>query len=122
MERERFRHLVAEALDDIPEPFLSRLRGVELVVDDEPSAAMLRQVGLHPRHDTLFGLYEGVPVNERGDTDNMNLPDRITIFYRPLVRAFRRPAAIRQEIRRTVIHEIGHFFGLDEEEIESAGY
>ena len=122
MERQRFRQLVAEALDDVPEPFLSRLRGVEVVVEDEPSPAVLRQVGLHPRRDTLFGLYEGVPLSERGDTDSMTLPDRITIFYRPLVRAFRRPAAIRRQIRQTVVHEIGHFFGLDDEEIEAQGY
>ena len=122
MNRERFRALVAEALEGIPEPFSSRLDRVEVVVDDEPSAALLRDLGLHPRRDTLFGLYEGTPLSERALDDGPSLPDRITIFYRPLVRACRSPAAIRREIRKTVIHELGHFFGLEDDDIEAEGY
>ncbi len=122
MDRERFRTLVVEALDEIPEPFLSRLSGVEIVVEDEPSAETLGQLGLHRRGDTVFGLYEGVPINERCESDGMMLPDRITIYYRPLVRTFRTPGAIRREIRKTVIHEVGHFFGLDDEDIEGEGW
>jgi predicted Zn-dependent protease with MMP-like domain len=122
MHRQRFRALVSEALDEIPEPFRSRLTNVEVVVDDEPSAEMLRGMGLHPRRDTLFGLYEGTPLDERGLDGPPALPDRITIFYRPLVRTFRTPAAIRREIRKTVIHELGHFFGLEDDDIEAEGY
>jgi predicted Zn-dependent protease with MMP-like domain len=121
MDRERFRDLVAEALDEIPEPFRGRLDNVEVVVEDEPSADMLREMGLQPRRDTLFGLYEGTPLSERTH-DAPALPDRITIFYRPLVRSFRTPGAIRREIRKTVIHELGHFFGLADDDIEAEGY
>jgi predicted Zn-dependent protease with MMP-like domain len=122
MNRDRFRDLVAEALAGIPEPFHRHLDRVEVVVEDEPSAELLRDMGLHPRRDTVFGLYEGIPLNERGLDDQPSLPDRITIFYRPLVRGFRTPAAIRREIRKTVVHELGHFFGLDDDDIEAEGY
>lgn len=121
MTRERFRTLVAEALDEIPEPFQSRLAGVEVVVEDEPSSELLRDMGFDPRRDTLFGLYDGVPLDERG-AETLPLPDRIIIYYRPLVREFRRPEAIRREVRKTVIHEIGHFFGLDDDDIAGEGY
>jgi len=122
MDRARFHDLVAQALADIPEPFQSHLEAVEVVVEDEPSTEMLREMGLRPRHDSLFGLYEGTPLTERAFDAPPALPDRITIFYRPLVRTFRTPAAIRREIRKTVVHELGHFFGLEDDEIEGEGY
>jgi predicted Zn-dependent protease with MMP-like domain len=122
MDRDRFRALVSEALDGIPEPFLSKLANVEVIVEDEPGDALLEDMGLDPRRDSLFGLYEGTPLDERGDTDPMALPDRITIFYRPLVHAFRTPARLRREIQKTIIHEVGHFFGFDDDDLESEGY
>jgi predicted Zn-dependent protease with MMP-like domain len=122
MQRARFRELVADALDDVPEPFRRHLETIEVVVEDEPSAAALRAMGLDPRRDTLFGLYEGTPLGARALADGPLLPDRITIFYGPLVRACRTPAAIRREIRATVIHELGHVFGLEDDELEAEGY
>ena len=71
---------------------------------------------------SFYGLYEGTPINQRGADFGFELPDRIVIFYRPLVRSFHNPAALQREIRKTVIHEIGHFFGLDDDEIEAEGY
>ncbi len=70
----------------------------------------------------IFGLYEGSPLSERPHDFAMALPDRITLFYRPLVGAFGGPAEIREEIRRTVVHEVAHFVGLDDDEIELLGY
>jgi predicted Zn-dependent protease with MMP-like domain len=122
MDRDRFHALVAEAIDEIPEPFRSHLANVEVVVEDEPSAELLREMGMDPRHDTLYGLYEGVPVDERHFDEAPLLPDRIAIYFRPLVRDFRTPAAIRREIRTTIIHEVGHVFGLEDDEIEAEGY
>ena len=122
MHRERFRELVAEALDEIPEPFRDHLAAVEVVIEDEPSAGVLREMGLDPRRDSLYGLYEGTPLSERSVADTPVLPDRITIYQRPLVREFRTPAAIRREIRKTVVHELGHVFGLDDDDIEAEGY
>ena len=122
MERRRFEELVEEAVAEIPEPFRAYLENVEIVIENDPSPSLLRGMGLDPRRDSLFGLYQGVPLTDRGANDSMLLPDRITIFYRPLVRSFATPDAIRREVRRTVIHEIGHFFGLDEEQIQKDGF
>jgi predicted Zn-dependent protease with MMP-like domain len=122
MDRRRFEELVEEAVVEIPEPFRGHLENVEIVIEDSPSQSLLREMGLDPRRDTLFGLYQGVPLTERGANHAMVLPDRITIFYRPLVRSFSAPSALRREVRRTVIHEIGHFFGLDEEQIRRDGF
>jgi predicted Zn-dependent protease with MMP-like domain len=121
MNRERFRALVADAIDELPERFARHLSNVEVIVDDEPSAELLEDLGLHADHDTLFGLYEGTPLDERSE-GTFCLPDRITLYYRPLVRASRNPVALRQEIRKTLVHEIAHFFGMDDEEIEREGY
>src|SRR4030095_11867525 len=122
MDRERFQELVSEAVKDTPEPFRTPLDSVAVVIEDEPSAETLRDMGLHPQRDSLFGLYEGTPLSERAFGDTLALPDRITIFYRPLVRTFRTPAAIRREVRKTVVHELAQVFGLDDDEIESEGY
>jgi len=122
MDRSRFEELVVEALDDLPKKFAKRIENVEIVVEDEPSSSQLRQLGLDPRRETLFGLYQGVPLSQRGTSYGMTLPDKITIFYRPLVRTFHSPDAIRREVTRTVVHEVGHYFGLDDDEIRSAGY
>jgi predicted Zn-dependent protease with MMP-like domain len=122
MHRERFRALVAAALDEVPEPFRAHLAAVEVVVEDEPAPQVLRDMGLDPRRDTIFGLYEGTPLGERSVDDSLVLPDRITIFRRPLTRAFRTPGAIRREIRKTVVHELGHLFGLEDDDIEAEGY
>jgi predicted Zn-dependent protease with MMP-like domain len=122
MDRERFEALVAEALEDIPEPFHAHLETVSVVIEDEPSAELLREMGLNPHRDTVFGLYEGTPLAERALDETLVLPDRITIFFRPLVRSFRTPAAIRREVRKTVIHELGHYFGLEDDDIEAEGY
>jgi predicted Zn-dependent protease with MMP-like domain len=122
MDRAKFHAVVVAAIDEIPEPFRSHLENVEVVVEDEPSPEILREMGLDPRRDTIYGLYEGVPVDERALGDAPLLPDRIAIYYRPPVHDFRTPGAIRREIRKTIIHEVGHVFGLDDDEIEAEGY
>lgn len=114
--------MVREALDEIPAEFQPYLANVEVVVEDEPSPELLRDLALDPRRDTLFGLYEGTPVPLRGDHPAGTLPDRIVLFYRPLVRECRTPRALRREIRDTVIHEIAHHFGFDDDAIEKEGY
>lgn len=122
MNRHRFRALVAEAIDELPDRFAAHLSNVEVVVDDEPTPDLLEELGFHGQHDTLFGLYEGTPLGERGIDNTFSLPDRITLYYRPLVRACRNPVALRREIRKTLVHEIAHFFGFEDEEIEREGY
>ena len=107
MDRAKFHAVVAAAIDEIPEPFRSHLENVEVVVEDEPSPEILRDMGLF----ASLSL-SSAPL----------LPDRIAIYYRPLVHDFRTPGAIRREIRKTIIHEVGHVFGLDDDEIEAEGY
>lgn len=122
MDRSRFRRAVSRAIETIPEPFRERLVNVEVVVEDEPTDEQIRGVGLDPETDTLFGLYEGTPLPEREHNHGMALPDRILLFYGPLVDAFPSEAELVKEIRTTIVHEVAHFFGLDDDEIEDLGY
>ena len=122
MNRAEFEDAVRDALDDMPDEFARYLDNVQVVIEDEPSPALLRSLGLNPRRDTLFGLYQGVPLHGRGGAFGGALPDKISIFYRPLVRAFTSPERIRRQVRKTVIHEIAHFFGLDDPAIRKLGY
>ena len=122
MTREEFEEIVRDALDELPEEFAQRLDNVEVVIEDEPGLSLLRELGMHPGRETLFGLYQGVPLDQRGSSYGGVLPDKITIFYGPLLRACRTPDRIRRQVRTTVIHEIGHFFGLDDKAIRDLGY
>ena len=122
MNREHFEALVADELDRLPEVFAERLSELLIVIEDEPSPALLESLGLDPHEDTLFGLYEGVPLSERHFTDNELLPGRILIFYKPLIQECRSRQHLQREVRITLIHEIAHFLGMDEDEIDELGY
>jgi predicted Zn-dependent protease with MMP-like domain len=112
-----FRRLVQEAIDSLPEDILRHLKNVEVLVEWTASPEQRRKAGLRARED-LFGLYEGVPLTERGVTSGEPiLPDRITIFQRPHERRYRTPERIRDAIRRTLIHEIAHHFGINDERL-----
>jgi predicted Zn-dependent protease with MMP-like domain len=122
MNRRRFREVVQEALHGLPPEFAARMENVEVVIEDEPTPEQLEAEGLDPDEETLFGLYEGVPLPDREHNFGMTLPDRITLFYLPLVESFDSVDEIRHQIRITVVHEIAHFFGMDDDEIEDLGY
>lgn len=94
------------------------MSNVQVVVEDEPPPEHLRRLG---RGHTLFGLYQGIPLTKRGVYANA-LPDKISIYRGPIVRYARSPDAIRDQVRRTVIHEIAHHFGLDEARIHELGW
>jgi predicted Zn-dependent protease with MMP-like domain len=117
MTREHFTRLVEEALQEIPRRFRKEMRNVAVVVEDEPSPELLEEMGVEPG-DTLFGLYQGTPLPERGWTFGNNLPDRISIYQKPTEEACETEDDIRDCIAETVIHEFGHYFGMSEEEIE----
>lgn len=119
--RERFQEIVAEALDTIPPELAQHLDNVAVVVEDEPDEETLVDLGLDPQIDSLYGLYQGTPINER-DEIHAALPDRIVIYYLPLSEDFTDDYHVRREIRRTVIHEVGHFFGFDDDRLEEMGY
>jgi predicted Zn-dependent protease with MMP-like domain len=118
---ERFRELVAEALDSLPKSIQPYLENVAVVVEDEADAEVLRDMGLDPEIDTLFGLYNGVPVGLRGASHNA-LPDHIAIYYLPLTDEHADEYHLRREIRRTVVHEIGHHFGFSDQRLREMGY
>lgn len=117
MKRAEFEQLVAEALELLPDEFAAELDNVAVVVEDEPQAEDLEAAGLEPEEgDELFGLYQGIPLTER-DSFYAGLPDRIAIYRLPILRACRGRAEVIREIRDTVIHELGHHFGMEEEQM-----
>jgi predicted Zn-dependent protease with MMP-like domain len=117
MTRQRFTQLVEEALREIPRRFRREMKNVAVIVEDEPSPAILDEMEIEPG-DTLFGLYQGTPLPERGWSYGNTLPDRISIFQGPIEDACRDDEEIRDCVAETVIHEFGHYFGMSEEEIE----
>jgi predicted Zn-dependent protease with MMP-like domain len=118
MTRDRFRRLVAEALDTIPARFQRHLKNIAIVVEDEPSPALLAEMEIEPP-DTLFGLYQGTPLIDRRWDHGNTLPDRIVIFQGPIEDVSETEDDAVTEIGETLIHEVGHYFGLSEEEIEA---
>ena len=120
MERRRFLRLVRQALDELPEAYRERLANVDVVVERRPRPHQLRSAGLGAG-ETLFGLYEGIPLAERTSDYGLVLPDKITIFQGPLEREFLDAAELVAEVRRTVLHELAHHFGTSDEELERLG-
>ena len=118
MTRDEFRALVDEALLGIPEEFRDAMKNIAIVVEDEPSARALAEVGLEG-NDTLLGLYEGTPLTERQWAHGNVLPDKITLFQNPIEESSEDREDTIVAIAETLIHEIGHYFGLSEEEIEA---
>jgi predicted Zn-dependent protease with MMP-like domain len=118
LQREQFERLVAEALGSIPRRLRDNMQNLVIVVEDEPSRDLLREMDIEPP-DTLFGLYQGVPLTERSWGYGNQLPDRILIFQGPHERNAKNADDLVAEIGETLIHEVGHYFGLSEDEIEA---
>lgn len=114
LRRARFARLVSRALDGLPPEFRQRMRNIEVTVDDEPDAQLRQERG------ELLGLYEGVPLTERG-LDEPYLPDRITIFRKPIERMTASPRRQAEIVRDTVVHEVAHHFGISDERLEQLG-
>ena len=106
-----FEEHVQAALDELPPHLARALENVAVVVEDE-----------HPEDPDLFGLYHGVPLPERGSSYAGQLPDRISIYRLPLEDTFPDPDELREEIRITVLHELAHYFGIDEDRLQELGY
>jgi predicted Zn-dependent protease with MMP-like domain len=117
VKRHAFDALVADALAGIPSQFREALANLAISVESEPAPALLREMAIEPP-DTLLGLYQGTPLTERGAGYGNALPDRILLFQGPLERASEDEDDLIVAIGETLIHEIGHYFGLSEEEIE----
>jgi len=118
MTRERFEKLVVEAIDLIPKRFRLEMTNIAVVVEDEPSAELLEEMEIEPP-DSLYGLYQGTPLPERTWGYGNTLPDRVTLFQKPIEEDSEGEDDVRAVIGETLIHEVGHYFGLSEEEIEA---
>jgi predicted Zn-dependent protease with MMP-like domain len=117
MTRAAFLKRVDEAMRLIPQEFRDALQNVAIVVEDEPSNDMMVEVGIEPP-DTLLGLYQGTPLTERTWAHGNTLPDKVTLFQGPIEDASDDDDDVAVAIGETLIHEIGHYFGLSEAEIE----
>ncbi|MEO8481788.1 MAG: metallopeptidase family protein [Acidobacteriota bacterium] len=117
MTREAFLKLVDEALASIPTRFRDAIVNVAIVVEDEPNPDQLAEVDA-TSDETLLGLYEGTPLPDRGWAHGNTLPDKVTLFQHPIEDASEDDDDIVVAIGETLIHELGHYFGLSEEEIE----
>jgi predicted Zn-dependent protease with MMP-like domain len=115
--RAAFERLLVEAITLIPADFRREMKNIALVVEDEPSPELLAEMGIEPP-DSLYGLYQGTPLPERSWAQGNDLPDQITLFQRPIEEDGEDEDDVRAVIGETLIHEVGHYFGLSEEAIE----
>lgn len=107
-----FNDLIAETLDELPAEYTSRLNNVLITYEDEPSPEQRLKLKLRGR-ETLFGLYEGIPLTSRNGNYSGVVPDRITLFKLPMLHASSDLTALRAQVKHTLWHEIAHYFGLD---------
>lgn len=123
---EEFDRVVEDALAAFPDRFIEAFENVAIVVADEPTPHQLRSIGrteAESRGSELLGLYEGVPLTERGSRyGDGEVPDVISIFKGPHERCFATREGLVEQIRKTVVHEVGHYFGNDEETLRAMGY
>ena len=120
--RDEFERMVGDALDEIPDALADELQNVAVMVDDWPTREQLELAEVS-RGGTLLGLYEGIPLTERGPLSYSGVaPDRITIFQGPLSRRARDVDELAAEVRVTVLHEVGHYFGMDDARLHELGW
>ncbi len=123
MSREEFEKIVEEAFELLPQKFKSAIENVGILVEDYPDDELTRKVGLSSRRH-LLGLYQGVPLQKRGSWYGMSptLPDKISLYQKNIEQSCRSDQEIKEKIAEVLVHEIGHYFGMTEEEIRAAGF
>ena len=119
MDREDFESAVAEALDHLPPEFAELMSNVSIQVREAPDEETLAELDLDPRFDTLFGLYTGVPLDQRGGWYGNVLPDVIVLYRQSLLTACSTRSRLIRQIQLTLLHEIGHHFGLSDDEMHA---
>ena len=120
---EEFEGAVQDAIDSIPDEFLDELENVAIMLADEPEMEDLEGDGYFTEEGELLGLYDGIAMTERGDDYGYgDYPDTITIFKGPHERLCATREETLEEIRKTVVHEIAHYFGMDEDQVDEMGY
>jgi predicted Zn-dependent protease with MMP-like domain len=117
MKERQFEQLVGRALESLPAQFQELMDNVAIFIEDHPSHTMLRDLGMSPG-ETLLGLYQGVPQTERTTRYELVTPDRITLFKRPIEDSCDTDDEVAEQIRRTILHEVGHHFGIDDERLK----
>lgn len=120
MDEETFEQVVVEVLDGLPPQFVEALANIEVLIEERARPEHRRAVRLKP-WQTLYGLYQGVPLPARTHNYGLVAPDTVTIFREPLLRDFPLPDQLRDQIRRTVLHEIAHHFGIDDDRLHELG-
>ncbi len=119
---EAFERLVADVIADLPPDFAERLENVNVVVEQRPTRRDLEELGARPG-TVLFGRYRGVPLTERGSGPwSFQMPDEIVIFHRPIEQHARTRRQVVEQVRKTVLHEIAHHFGISDERLRELGY
>lgn len=116
MERKDFEEILVSALKELPIKFRHRMENVEIVIEDKPSKELLKEYGINP-NSFLLGLYQGVPITKRGFFYTNVLPDKITIFQKNIEKIAGDEQNLRETLKKVIVHEIGHYYGLDEEEM-----
>lgn len=120
MENVEFESLVRDAIASLPKEFHDVLDNVEVVIEDEPTDFQRKKMHLRP-WTRLFGLYEGVPQTKRG-TYSLVLPDKITVFRSTIEQSYPDPVDLKEQVRKTVLHEIGHHLGMTDEQLRKLQY
>ncbi|MCZ2112027.1 MAG: metallopeptidase family protein [Dehalococcoidia bacterium] len=120
MDRKHFRKLVREAIAEIPDDLLSRVHNVDIIIETRPTARDRKVAGIGPR-SLLLGLYHGIPITKRGENYNLVLPDKISIYQEAIESICETDDEVREQVRVTVLHEIGHYFGIDDERLHELG-
>jgi len=115
-----FEKIVGEAIDELPGEIRRQIVNVAIVVEDWPDQATLDMAEVDDRHD-LLGFYNGVPLTERLHDYGLVPPDKISIYREPILRTCRNDAEVRTTIRRTIRHELAHYFGIDDDRLEEIG-
>ncbi len=120
MDSRKFEWLVAQAIESLPGEFQERLENIDIVVADLPTREQLRALGGR-RGETLLGLYEGVPLTQRSHGYGFVIPDKVTIFQRPIESICKNDAQIIAEVQSVVRHEIAHHFGISDDRLRQLG-
>ncbi len=115
---QEFDRLISEAMDELPKEYIQKLNNVAIVYEDQPTPDQRAKLKLLC-HETLFGLYEGIPLTRRGAGYNLVLPDKITIFKLPMLAAVTNMDELKARVKHTLWHEIAHFYGLDHDRIHA---
>jgi len=114
--RKDFEEAVVSALKGLPRFFKKKMKNVDVIVEDKASQELLSEMGLRSPFE-LLGLYQGIPINRRGFYYGNVLPDKITLFQMPIESMCKNKGEIEEKVREVVIHEVGHYFGLDDERL-----